>query len=229
MGGFFYGHYQKINLLFVFFKILGMKYFFLFVAMFVFSVNSFEQTTGSMKKISDSICDCLGKKYLSSIKTTDDANSAFMNCFLNNVNLLMDLAQERNVDFNDQVAMRNLGLEIGKELVKANCTSFVQLSMKMAGDTKTMGSSNGSSGETGGKLIRVDNKDFRYFVITDAGRRENSFIWLHYFPGSEKFIENAGKYIGKQVKINWQETEVFLPSAKGYFKIKEITGIDAGQ
>jgi hypothetical protein len=28
------------------------------------------------------------------------------------------------------------------------------------------------------------------------------------------------------MKISWQETEVYIPAAKGYFKIKEIKGID---
>ncbi len=204
-----------------------MKNAFLLVTFFAFTLNGLGQTTGTMKKISDSICECLSKKDLNSIKTAEEANTVFMNCFLNNVNLLMDLAQERNVDFSDQVAMRNLGLDIGKELVKENCTSFIQLSMKMAGDEKSSEIAGGATGVTGGKLLRVDNKDFRYFIISDANNRENSFIWLHYFSGSEKFIENAGKYVGKQLKINWKETEVFLPTAKGYFKIKEITGIDA--
>jgi hypothetical protein len=203
-----------------------MKNIFLLMLLFVFAKTGTSQSTGNMKKITDSICDCLTKKDLSSIKTTEDANTAFMNCFMNNASLLMELAQERNVDFSDQVAMRNLGLEIGKELMKQNCSSFIDLSMKMAGSEKTEGTTS-ATGVTGGKLIRIDNKDFRYFIVTDASNREKSFIWLHYFSGSEKFMDNTAKYIGKSIKINWQEIEVFLPSAKGYFKIKEITGIEA--
>jgi hypothetical protein len=204
-----------------------MKNIFLIFIFFSLTTSSFSQTNGTMKKITDSICDCLSKKDLSVVKNAEDANKVFMECFLSNVNLLMDLAQERHVDFSDQVAMRNLGLDIGKELVKENCAAFMKLSMKMAGEEKPVEMAGGTSGVTGGRLTRVDTKDFRYFVISDANKRESSFIWLHYFPGSEKFIENPGKYVGKDLKINWQETEVFLPAAKGYFKIKEITGIVA--
>ena len=88
------------------------------------------------------------------------------------------------------------------------------------------GANAGGSSVTAGRLIRVDNKEFRYLVVADASNRENTYIWLRYFKGSEKFIEDSAAYIGKPLKIRWQETEVFLPSAKGYFKVKEITGIE---
>jgi len=39
-------------------------------------------------------------------------------------------------------------------------------------------------------------------------------------------MDQPAKYVGKKLKVSWQETEVYIPAAKGYFKIKEITTIE---
>jgi hypothetical protein len=196
--------------------------FLVLLVLAVCSDNGFGQTTGTTKKIADSICDCLSKKDTNAVKTKEEANAMFMGCFFtsNALPLLTDLAAERRVDLTDQAAMRDLGLEIAKELMHQNCTAFANLSIKMASDSAS------STGVTGGKLARIEDKQFRSFVVTDAGNREQSFIWVRYFQGSEKFIDNPAAYVGKPLKIRWQEVEVFLPGARGYFKIKEITGVD---
>ena len=38
-------------------------------------------------------------------------------------------------------------------------------------------------------------------------------------------MDLPAKYVGKKLKVSWQETEVYIPAAKGYFKIKEITEV----
>jgi len=191
-----------------------------------FAASAQTQQSPAMKKITDSICNCLSKTDMSKISTKEEATNLFLNCFTQSGSILIDLAQERHIDFSDEAAMNNLGEEIGKELLKENCPNFMQLSVKMAGGYDQVQKDNESTGTTSGVLKRIENKDFRYFVIKDASNRENSFIWLHYFSNSEKFMDNPAKFVEKKLKINWKETEVFLPQAKGYFKIKEITGIE---
>jgi hypothetical protein len=83
-----------------------------------------------------------------------------------------------------------------------------------------------NEGNTNGKLKRIDVKGFNYIVITDGNNSEKSFLWLKQFPGSEKFMNGLTGLIDKYVKISWQELEVYLPDAKGYYKVKEITGIE---
>jgi hypothetical protein len=75
-------------------------------------------------------------------------------------------------------------------------------------------------------LKRIDTKDFNYFVLTDNNNQEKSFIWLRQFPGSENFTASAAKFTNKKLKISWQEIEVYIPSAKNYYKIKEVTGVE---
>ena len=51
-------------------------------------------------------------------------------------------------------------------------------------------------------------------------------MWLKQFAGSETFIGVTTKFAGKKIKISWQEIEVYLPAAKGYYKVKEVVAID---
>jgi hypothetical protein len=197
-----------------------------FVLLCVWPRDAAAQDSGTLTKVANTVCACLSKIDMSAITTKDQATAAFMTCFVSNAAGVIDLARERKLDFSDQAAMKALGLEVGKELLVQGCTSFVQLSVKMAGAQTPNGVNVGNSEVTAGRLVRVDNREFRYLVVADAANRENTFIWLRYFKGSEKFIEIPDAYIGKPLKIQWQETEVFLPSAKGYFKLKEITGIE---
>ena len=81
-------------------------------------------------------------------------------------------------------------------------------------------------GASTGKFKRIDNKGFNYIVITGSGGNEKSFLWLRQFPGSENFMNGSLKYIGKNVTIKYQEIEVYLPQAKGYYRVKEITSLD---
>ncbi|MEO6633843.1 MAG: hypothetical protein ABIN13_19020, partial [Mucilaginibacter sp.] len=55
---------------------------------------------------------------------------------------------------------------------------------------------------------------------------EKSFLWLREFPGSDKFMNSPAQLKGKKLKVTWHEMEVYLPQAKGYYKVKEITAID---
>ena len=84
---------------------------------------------------------------------------------------------------------------------------------------------NQGTGSTTGTFKRIDNKGFNYIVITENGN-EKSFLWLTQFAGSEKFMDNTTSLTGKNLNVSWKEIEVYLPQAKGYYKVKEITGID---
>jgi hypothetical protein len=174
------------------------------------------------RKISDNLCGCIGKVDLEKLTDKPSAEKAFMDCFSKELNLVIQLAEERNLNISDQVAMRKLGEEVGKNLFKDNCQPFIGLSMKMAQSTN----SGVTTGATEGTLKRIDTKDFNYFVLTDNTNNEKSFIWLRQFPGSEGFMTDTKKFTNKKLKLTWQEIEVFIPSAKNYYKIKEVVGIE---
>ena len=181
--------------------------------------------TGTEKAITDSICSCITKTDMSKVTTKEQATDVINTCFTKQMDLLTKLAAERHVEFTDGAAMRQLGENIGKNLVYENCSVFIKLSMVLAGKDIDREVSM-DEGSTSGHFVRVDTKGFNYLVIKDQEGNEKSFIWLRQFPGSEKFTAPATGMAGKSLKISWKEIEVYIPSAKGYFKLKEITAVD---
>jgi hypothetical protein len=176
------------------------------------------------KKLTDSICNCINQTNISEIKTPEAANAAITDCFTKYTSILMEIAEERKVDFDNSIAMSLIGSDIGKNLIKQNCSNFIKLSMQSSKASKNTGDNN--SGSTRGVLKRIENKGFNYVVIADAAKNEKSFLWLRQFAGSEKFTGVPASYAGKKVNIQWQEIEVYLPAAKGYYKVKEIVGVE---
>lgn len=154
------------------------------------------------KKLIDSLCMEMNKVDVASLKTKEQAENAFNEALSKYSALLMNVAEERKIDVSDDGAMQALGTDIGKNLLKSNCASFLKIATKMAQKEKDPGVETGS---TQGTIKRIENKGFNYFVITDAAGKERSFLWLRQFDGSEKFQGAVNAYAGKKVKIKWQE------------------------
>jgi hypothetical protein len=185
-----------------------------------------QTTTGPAEtKLTDALCDCLNN--LDRTKITDGATAkqAFMNCFAQQLNYAPDVATERGISMSDKPAMRKLGEDIGINLMKQKCDAFMFLAVKM-GEKKGGDDTEVATETTTGGFKRIDVKGFNYIVLTDAKGSERSFIWLRQFPGSENFMGLTAKYAGKKLKVSWQEMEVYLPAAKGYYKVKEIVGVE---
>jgi len=190
-----------------------------------FSVAKSQRKIGPVEqKVTDSICACLAKTNMSNIKTKDQATTAFMNCFTKQASQLIPLASERKVEVTDKAAMRELGMDIGKNLLNQNCESFLNLSMTMAKDEIKNGD-NEKAGITTGKLKRIDTKEFNHIVVTDESGKEKTFIWLRQFEGADALTGNLSSLIGKKLSIHWTEIEAYVPSAKSYFPFKEIVKV----
>jgi hypothetical protein len=194
-----------------------------FLPLFFVFATSFAQDSELMQKTADTICKCMSKANLKDNATQQDLQDAFMTCFATaGMTYVLQLAEERKVEITDQKAMEGLGMEIGKELLKQNCQAFIKYSVITA---KRDNEGEAAVQQTEGILSRVDNKDFRYLVVKDKSGREQSYIWLDYFDGSDDLTGDKIKnFIGKKVTISWKEREVYLPSAGNYFKIKQIAG-----
>lgn len=198
----------------------------LFIAFFITTTGAIKaQTIGpAQQRLLDSLCKELSKIDVAKISTKQAANDAFEKCFENHADLLMDVAKEQNVEVTDEPAMSKVGVEIGKNLMKQKCGSFMQLAMKMG---KGDDAEDSGTQVTTGVFKRIDTKGFNYIVITDKAAAEKSFIWLRQFSGSEKFIDaSPAKLAGKKLQITWKDLEVYLPQAKGYYTVKEIVSID---
>lgn len=174
------------------------------------------------KEMNDSLCNCISKIDLSTIKSSKEAETALTNCMMSRLNLMMELAEEKNIDIQDNEATHKLGVEIGKNLFKQNCASFSKLALLMAEEKIDNAKEKGTVST--GTFKRIDTKGFNYVIIS-AGESEKSFLWLRQFPNSER-LANPASLVGKKVKLTYQEYEAYLPQAKGYYNVKEITGVE---
>ena len=138
--------------------------------------------TAVENKMTDVLCNCVGKIDLAKISNKSEATAAYIDCIGQNMDILTQLAAERNMQITDVPAMEKLGVVIAENLMKANCASFMKLSVLTVEKKNNEG-----TGTTEGKLKRIDLKGFNYLVITDKNGSEKSFIWLRQFPQSEKF------------------------------------------
>jgi 23S rRNA pseudoU1915 N3-methylase RlmH len=206
-----------------------MKKLLLFcVLVFLFGQKSFSQNGRSVgpaeRRMTDSLCSCVVKIDLSKITNKTDAMAAYTSCVEEHLDILKDLADERKVNMSEKEAMEKIGVDLAINLLGQECKGFKQLALIMGGSNKNADEE--AVGTSTGKFKRIDNKGFNYIVITGSGGNEKSFLWLRQFPGSENFMNGSLKYIGKNVTIKYQEIEVYLPQARGYYRVKEITSLD---
>ncbi|MCJ8208737.1 hypothetical protein MUY27_03395 [Mucilaginibacter sp. RS28] len=172
--------------------------------------------------LTDSICNCITHRDMSQVKTQQQAVAVFTECFGNHTALLMKVADERHVDATNASAMRQIGVDVGMNLLRTECDAYRKLSAMIAQNKVNQQSSERSDE---GKLIRIDNKGFNYLVLLDDDKKEHSYLWLEQFAGSEKFVNGIGANLNKRFKITWKEIEVFLPVAKGYYATKQIIAV----
>jgi hypothetical protein len=179
-------------------------------------------------KLTNALCDCINKIDKSKLNGAKEAKAAFMDCFTQQASLLPDVAAERNVEFSDSKAMNKIGTDIGANLLKIKCEGFMPLAIKMAekGENADEEATAAIAQSTTGAFKRIDNKGFNYIVIADNTGSLKSFLWLKEFAGSEKFMGVTTTMLNKKLKITWQEIEVYVPAAKGYYKVKEITAVN---
>jgi hypothetical protein len=173
------------------------------------------------QKLTNALCDCISKLDLSKINNSEEANKVFMDCFMGQADLMVDLAAERHVEIDNSEEMRKIGTGIGANLLKQKCDAFLKLAVKMADKKGSV-----AIESTTGTFKRIDNKGFNYIVIADGTGSQKSFLWLREFAGSDKFTGATTGLLNKKLKVTWQEIEVYLPQAKGYYKVKEITAVD---
>ncbi|MBS1526553.1 MAG: hypothetical protein JST19_12935 [Bacteroidetes bacterium] len=206
------------------------KFLLVFIVAGFYGLNLFAQSQRVLgpveKKIVDTLCNGINRIDLSKINTQEEAVAAYTQVVTDHADMLSDLAAERHVDMADMDAMKRVGMDLALDLFKVKCEKFTELSKKMAmqvAQKEIAGEANGDA--MIGTFKRIDKKGFNYIVVADAHNNEKPFLWLRQFPGSESFMNGAAQLVGKKISISWKEIEVYLPDAKGYYPVKEITGI----
>ncbi len=79
-----------------------------------------------------------------------------------------------------------------------------------------------------GKLEKLETKNYTFLVLKNAEGKEEKFIWLRNFgyDVAEDLAKNFKKYKGKNVILEYGETEVFDAKTKKFVNYREIYALE---
>jgi len=168
------------------------------------------------QKLAQETCDCISKKDLK------DANKKSIEMALGFC--LLEVIQQNGIELEitDPKAMRSFGEKVGLQMAPL-CPSVFGYLIDEANKTE---SDKPQVSSLSGKIKSVEEDGFLFVTLKEDGGKETRLIWLHYFNGSDDYLTNPRKLIGKKVTIEYQSTECYLPKIKGYFAYKEITNLE---
>lgn len=89
---------------------------------------------------------------------------AYTNCINMHLDILQELATERNMDISNVDQMKSLGVDIAKNLAVQKCEPFLKLAGLIAQKSVAR-----ASNMVTGIFKRIDTKGFNYIVITEGG------------------------------------------------------------
>lgn len=160
------------------------------------------------KIVANETCACLQQKDISKLKNRTEVEMAMGFCMLESAG-----RQNLDIDLSDQEAMRKFGEKVGVQMALI-CPEVFSSFFKDGQDEPALLS---------GQVKSVDVGEFVYINFKEDGGKEHRLIWTRYFPGSDDFMDNPKKLVGKKVNVAFAGAEFYSPKSKAYFIAKEIT------
>lgn len=178
-----------------------------------------------MDKITERTCDCISKKDFSKLSSKDDIQTEAGLCILSAYSEYEpELPKKMKVDFKDQKGLEKLGTEIGIRMATKCPNSLMALAGEVMQDKKEALNSTSQTSVTGTiKSVKADT--YQTIVVQDKEGKNNVFIWLTYFPGSDRIVENKDAVVGKEVEVAYTSQEVYYASTNTYATQKVITSV----
>ncbi len=172
--------------------------------------------------LANETCECISKKGLDMTKDQIKANLGI--CMLSSLGRNKEKFEKANlhISMNDYESGRALGEKVGVKMAVI-CPEVFMTFM----DEETEGEYDDDDTATksttiSGVIKSISDGDVSYIAIFDLNNKVQQFIWLRNFEGSDKIIENEKAVIGKKVKIEFVNTECYIPKMKEYYMLKEI-------
>ena len=164
------------------------------------------------KVMAQETCDCIVKKDMQTA-TKKSIEMALGLCMLEALQ-----HHKVDIDISDGAAMQRFGEKIGIQMAPLCPEVFEFL-------TEEIAQSNESVPEVmtmSGKIKSLEDGDFLFITLREESGKDTRLIWLRYFKGSDEYLKNPRKLVGKNVTLKYQSIECYLPKAKGYYDYKEI-------
>ena len=105
-----------------------------------------------------------------------------------------------------------------------NGTPFIQA---LKGETGTKPTAKAGAVQTAeGIFLRIDEGDYRHWVMKTTKGKEVSFFVLKPDASMEKVLAKPGKFAGKKCRVQWKSTTENIPGAGGKLKVKQILSVE---
>jgi hypothetical protein len=197
---------------------------FLFAASLANGQQSKPATDSASTKTALAVCNCLSRQDIENTNTENALQQLFLKCMLDSAGEMFSGILDKD---DTRAAGEELGKKLAKDLVGVGCSPFLKLAVKMAAAGNEKGAANKDgvkelSKSIEGTVVSVEEKDFLYINVKSKSNRDYRFIYLSYVPGSDDWIKNTQLLRQKKVRVEWAETEVFLPKAKDFSQIRQI-------
>jgi len=191
-------------------KSTAMKKILLLLVVFISPALLFAQDDVH-KIVATETCECVQKKDASKMKDRSEIEMALGFCMLESAG-----KQKLDVDLSDPEVMRKFGEKVGIQMAIICPDVFATLFIKDdENPTEQL--------KFSGQIKSVDVGEFVYITFKEDTGKEHRLIWTRYFPGSDDFMDNPKKLVGKKASVSFQVVEYFSPKSKSYYNAKEIT------
>jgi hypothetical protein len=191
-----------------------------FIFLFIFTAPAFGQKS-SMDKAVDSTCKCL-EAIKDKIKNSADFDKLGQGCIIKAaLPYIEGISKEENIpikELNEDVGEK-LGQKIGMKLI-SGCPAFMELISLYSNDNKD---SDIVTGKSSGVVTNVDISDHVYLNIKESSGKITKVIWVEYFPGSDEYKSNPAALKGKQVEVEWKQTEIYYIAQKDFAIVKQVS------
>lgn len=190
-----------------------MRYFLLF--QLLISASAIAQSDDQLEKIAQGTCDCINQKN-TDLTNKSQTEMALGLCILN-------AAKDGGLalDFANTKAMEELGKTVGIRMV-TKCPNVFQSFI----NEEESDSAEQEYVDVTGKVRAIEFSDFTTIVLVEDSGKEHRLVWLHYFTGSDAFVDDPKLMIGKSFVVTYSLTEIYTPKQKSYLPYKQISGLE---
>jgi hypothetical protein len=197
-----------------------MKKYFLSMILTGLAFSAFTQKN-YVDKVADSTCKCLeaGK---AQIKSEADLDNLGQKCIIKAATPYLDsFSRDENVkieDLDGEIGNK-IGQKIGMKLV-TSCPVFVEL---IANFSNNQDEPEVVTGKTSGTVTAVAISDHVFLSIKEASGKITRLAWIEYFPGADQYKSNPALLKGKQVEVEWKQSQIYNIANKDFATVKVIS------
>lgn len=180
-----------------------------------------------MDKLADEACACISKK------DVDNMDSEMLQMQLGLC--IMEAVSKHEAEFQKEYgemdpsnaeAMSSLGEQIGMKMA-FKCPAILMKVAAIETQVEVKPLAAAQVEELTGTLKAIDSSgEFAQITVLDDAGRTHKLLWLRYFKGDTRLINEPSKVINAKVRLKYENVEAYSPKAKEYFNRKEIRELE---